>query len=97
MKKKRNVFRKTFGMQLRLRRHESIKKATIAEYANLAKLDDKYLGKIERGERLPSAHILYNMFHGLGISIDEIFNEMKVQLEMPEETALNAKSLSSKK
>lgn len=97
MKKKRNVFMKTFGMQLRLKRHNSSKKSTIAEFANLAKLDDKYLGKIERGERLPSAQILYNMFHGLGISIDELFKEVKVKLEIPEEPALKAKSVTQSK
>lgn len=97
MTKKRSVFRKTFGMQLRLMRHDSSNKSTIAEYANLAKLDDKYLRKIERGERLPSAHILYNMFHGLGISIDELFKEIKVQLELSEDPVLRRNSSTSKK
>lgn len=84
------LFRKFFGKSLRqTTRYEEDsgkKKATLEEMNKIINLPDGYLGKIERGERLPSALILYKLFVTCGISIDKLFNKMRAQIEMQEAT-----------
>ncbi|EKN68625.1 hypothetical protein M670_03577 [Schinkia azotoformans MEV2011] len=80
---RRKLFRNLFGKTLRQKRYEgSKKKLTLSEFVSKTDLDDSYIGKIERGEKLPDALTLYKIFVGRGISIDQLFNDMKPQFEM---------------
>ena len=88
----KNLFKKNFGETLKLGvRFTGSKKLTLAEIAELTNLDDDYLGKIERGEKLPSVHILFKIFVGLGISIDKLFTEIKLQIDGHEDAGKRGK------
>ncbi|MEC1746064.1 hypothetical protein [Schinkia azotoformans] len=50
---RRKLFRNLFGKTLRQKRYEgSKKKLTLSEFVSKTDLDDSYIGKIERGEKL---------------------------------------------
>ncbi|MDD4859764.1 MAG: helix-turn-helix transcriptional regulator [Dehalococcoidales bacterium] len=46
---------------------------TLQELASLAKVSSSHLGRIERGERFPSARILRRIAKPLGFNEDELF------------------------
>lgn len=78
------LFRKVFGKNLRQTRYEEIsgrKKATIEEIANNSNLNNGHLGQIERGEKLPNVYTLYKLFVGKGISVDQLFTNIKRQTD----------------
>ena len=58
------------GESLKARRQE--KGLTLIELKALSGVDTSYLGRIERGERFPSAHILRKLFKPLGYEEDEL-------------------------
>ena len=59
-----------FGERLKARRKE--KGLTFAELEAVSGVDKSYLGRIERGERFPSAHILRKLSEPLGIDEREL-------------------------
>lgn len=46
---------------------------TLRELANLSNTSSSHLGRIERGERYPSAHVLRRIAKPLGFDEDELF------------------------
>ena len=46
---------------------------TLAKLATISGISSSHLGRIERGERFPSAHILRKMAKPLGFEEDELF------------------------
>jgi len=59
-----------FGERLKARRKE--KGLTLTGLEALSGVDTSYLGRIERGERFPSAHILRKLSEPLGIDEREL-------------------------
>lgn len=59
-----------FGERLKARREE--KGLTFAELEAVSGVHKSYLGRIERGERYPSAHILRKLAEPLGIDTIEL-------------------------
>jgi len=60
-----------FGERLKARRKE--RGLTFAKLEALSGVDTSYLGRIERGERFPSAHILRKLAEPLGFDERELF------------------------
>jgi transcriptional regulator with XRE-family HTH domain len=46
---------------------------TLQELGKMAGVSTSHLGRIERGERLPSAHVLRKIAKPLGFSVNELF------------------------
>jgi transcriptional regulator with XRE-family HTH domain len=64
---------KIFGRNLKGQR---LKKGLTQEHlGELANVNYKYIGEIERGEKNPSAIILYKLSKALGVSVEEIIAE----------------------
>jgi transcriptional regulator with XRE-family HTH domain len=74
----KDLFKEVLGKYLKLKRY--MKDLTLEELAELTNLDDKHIGKIERGEKLPSSHTLYKLSISLNISIDALFLEVTEEL-----------------
>ncbi|MGD6969239.1 helix-turn-helix domain-containing protein [Rossellomorea vietnamensis] len=72
-------FRKTLGRHLRNKREEL--NLSQEKFAWDAGLDDKNLGKIERGVKGPSIRTLYKLRHTHNISIDQLLDDVKAELE----------------
>ncbi len=85
----KHFFKIVFGENLRQKRLEMDQKVTIKKAASLTNLNEDYLGRIERGEKLPSVHTIFQLFIGLGISIDEIFTEVYMQIEILKKNGTN--------
>ncbi|WP_217587477.1 helix-turn-helix domain-containing protein [Lentibacillus saliphilus] len=68
------VFKKQLGELLR--RYRKQKLMTIEEVANKINIDDKHLGRIERGQYNISAYSLFKLIHVLEIH-DDVFHLIK--------------------
>jgi transcriptional regulator with XRE-family HTH domain len=73
MEQRDRLFLKTFGKNLK--EHRLKKGLTQEQLGELAKVNYKYIGEIERGEKNPSAIILYKLSKALGVSVAEIIAE----------------------
>lgn len=62
---------KAFGKNIRNIRLS--KNLTQEQLAEMSSINDKYLGEIERGEKNPTAIIVYKLSRSLGISVCELF------------------------
>ncbi len=56
-----------------LKQQRVSKSLTLKELTNLSGVSSSHLGRIERGERFPSAHILRRIAKPLGFEEDELF------------------------
>lgn len=64
---------KVFGKNLR---HQRLEKGfTQEQLGELAKVNYKYIGEIERGEKNPTAVVIYKLSKALGISVSEILSD----------------------
>ncbi|MFB4163919.1 helix-turn-helix domain-containing protein [Alteribacillus sp. JSM 102045] len=61
-----DLFAKVLGRFLRLRRMEQDK--TLEKLASIAHINDKNLGRIERGEKIPKAHTLFQIVIALNLT-----------------------------
>ncbi|MDX8363777.1 helix-turn-helix transcriptional regulator [Cytobacillus sp. IB215665] len=75
----REIFGKAVGKYVRLRRFS--KKLTLEDLAEITDLDDKNLGKIERGEKIPTTFTLYKLHKGLDMSVDSLFEQVTEELK----------------
>jgi transcriptional regulator with XRE-family HTH domain len=73
------LFRHVFGRQLRLKRSE--RQLTLKELAERTKLDEKKLEMIQRGEIDSDAYVLFKICRVLKLSINQLFIEIKEELE----------------
>ncbi|MEI5909137.1 helix-turn-helix transcriptional regulator [Bacillus spongiae] len=71
----KDAFLQAFGRELRLVRLE--KGLTLEELGERARLDDKHLGRVERGEKLPSILTVYQLYLATGMSVDTVFKRLK--------------------
>lgn len=72
------LFSRILGKHLRLQRN--MKELTLEKLAERTNIDDKHLGKIERGEKMPSSYTLFKLYNGLDIKVDVLFH--KIQKDM---------------
>ena len=72
-KKDERALLKIFGRNLNDQRLK--KGLTQEQLGELANVNYKYIGEIERGEKNPTAIILYKLSQALGISVSEIIAE----------------------
>ncbi|WP_017756521.1 helix-turn-helix domain-containing protein [Calidifontibacillus oryziterrae] len=71
----RKIISEIIGKHIRLAR--TVKhNLTLENTTELTDLDYNNLAKIERGEQLPSVPTLVKLYETLGISFDEIFDEI---------------------
>ncbi|MDX8361153.1 MULTISPECIES: helix-turn-helix transcriptional regulator [Bacillaceae] len=75
----RENFGKAVGKYVRLRRFS--KELTLEDLAEITDLDDKNLGKIERGEKIPTTFTLYKLHKGLDMSVDRLFEHVTAELK----------------
>ncbi|WP_088052547.1 helix-turn-helix domain-containing protein [Virgibacillus dakarensis] len=66
------------GNHIRYRR-KKVKELTMERLAEIADIDDKSLGKNERGERLPKITTLYKLRKHLGISVDSVIDQIIIE------------------
>lgn len=59
-----------------LRRIRMQQRNSLEEVAEMADLSATHLGRIERGEKLPSTYTLYKLKIALNFSVDQMFNEI---------------------
>ncbi|HHY74240.1 MAG TPA: helix-turn-helix transcriptional regulator [Bacillus bacterium] len=76
----KHLFKKAIGKQIRLIRLEHNK--TLEQLGESSNLDPNNLGKIERGEKIPSTQTLFKLYSSMNISIDRLFKAVKRELEM---------------
>lgn len=71
----------------RLRRIRGMRNLTQKELANktVGKMDYTYIGKIERGEQLPSLKVLGKLSHALAVPLAYFFQEETLSHLLPEE------------
>ncbi|WP_158735773.1 helix-turn-helix domain-containing protein [Alteribacillus sp. YIM 98480] len=80
------VFAEALGRFLRLKRLEQDK--TLEKIASIAHINDKNLGRIERGEKIPKAHTLFRIFIALNLTkhtfddILELYEFLKNEKDM---------------
>ena len=76
----KEVFGEEFGEVLReLRIKLGLTQADLAEILDM---DEKHLGKIERGKKTPKfARPLYNLFTKTDVSLDEMYTELQKRLK----------------
>ncbi|TYS17728.1 helix-turn-helix transcriptional regulator [Rossellomorea vietnamensis] len=75
-------FRKTLGKHLKIKREEL--NLSQEKFAWDAGQYDKNLGKIERGVKGPSIQTLFKFRHTHNLSIDELLDDVKADLEREE-------------
>lgn len=69
----RELMLKAFGKNIKnLRIKGGLTQEKLAERAGI---NGKYLGEIERGEKNPSAVVVYRISQALGVSVSEIFSD----------------------
>ncbi|SDJ97533.1 helix-turn-helix domain-containing protein [Sediminibacillus albus] len=73
------VFKKSFGKCLRQKRTES--KLTLQQLGLKADLDDNYIGKIERGQKIPSVYIFTKLSESLDLNLQYFLHEVKEEME----------------
>lgn len=73
------ILQKIIGESVRTRRTE--KKLTLEKLASMTNLDDKHLGRLERGEKLPNAKTFLTLQIALDISSDDIIPKYEKELE----------------
>lgn len=66
----RKLLQKIIGKSIRCKRTE--KKLTLTKLASMTDLDDKHLGRLERGEKLPNAKTLIKLQIALNFSFDDL-------------------------
>jgi transcriptional regulator with XRE-family HTH domain len=67
-------FNESLGSIIRkIREEKSLSRTYLAD---LCGINEKYLGKIERGESSPSGFIIMKIANGLKIEITDIFNKI---------------------
>ncbi|MGD6803491.1 helix-turn-helix domain-containing protein [Rossellomorea aquimaris] len=76
-------FRKTLGKHLKIKREEL--DFSQEKFAWDAGLDDKNFGKIERGVKGPSIQTLYKLRYTHNLSIDQLLDDVRAELEREEE------------
>lgn len=69
----KEILQKIIGQSIRFKRTEQ--KLTIAKLASITNLDDKHLGRLERGEKLPNAKTLIKLQIALNLSSDELIKK----------------------
>ena len=67
-------FSKRLGQQVR--RYRKLETLTQEKVADMAGINDKHLGRIERGEKTPSARILFKLMQALNIQCT-FFDDIK--------------------
>ncbi|MFB4163898.1 helix-turn-helix domain-containing protein [Alteribacillus sp. JSM 102045] len=67
-----DMFKKTLGRFLRLKRIE--KGITLEELGHIAQVDDKHLGKIERGNKIPRSDTLFQLLIALNATNVRIYD-----------------------
>ncbi|SDM58359.1 helix-turn-helix domain-containing protein [Sediminibacillus halophilus] len=73
------VFKRLLGEWLRQRRRE--RNMTLRELGNMADLDDNYIGKIERGEKIPSLYTFYKLSDPLDLNSQFFPPEVKEAMD----------------
>lgn len=73
-------FYQRIGQAIRNHRHAEDK--TLEEIAGDIGMDDKHLGRIERGEKHPKAITLYKLSRRLQFSVDALFDEIQKELDL---------------
>ncbi|WP_053072051.1 helix-turn-helix domain-containing protein [Ornithinibacillus contaminans] len=68
------IFSQLIGKAIRENRIELQK--TLENIASDIQMDDKHIGRIERGEKSPQLFTFYKLSRELGFSSDELFNEI---------------------
>jgi len=71
----RDIFKQILGKHIRKKREE--KGLTIQEVAFDINMDDKHLGRIERGKKLPSSFTLAKIQLEIDLHSDEYLHEFK--------------------
>lgn len=64
---------KVFGKNLRIQRRR--KKLTQEKLGELAKINYKYIGEIERGEKNPTVLVIYKLSRALKVQVSEILTD----------------------
>ncbi|MGJ9459577.1 helix-turn-helix domain-containing protein [Oceanobacillus sp. CF4.6] len=72
------TFDELLGEYLRIARKR--KRKIIAEIATEANVDEKHLGKIERGMSLPTSYTLFKIYKVLDIDINRMFDEISEKM-----------------
>lgn len=72
------LFAKTLGRFLRVRRLEQDQ--TLEKIASIAHINDKNLGRIERGEKIPKADTLFQIVMALNLT-NTTFNKILKEYE----------------
>jgi len=72
------LFKEELGKQIRKQRIS--KELTLEQLSEQANIDDKHLGKIERGIKQPSAHTLFKLFQAIDMSVDDQFFKVLEEL-----------------
>lgn len=66
----KTLLKRIIGNYIRLRRQE--KNLTLEQLAEKANSNDKYIGQIERGEKLPSVQMLFKLSDSLNMDLDQL-------------------------
>jgi len=74
MSNSQKYFNKRLGSKLRSIREQ--KGLTISILAQKSDVNEKYIGKIERGESSPSVYIIKKLAKGLNLKLSEIINSL---------------------
>ena len=75
----KDLFKKSLGKHLRLIRIDM--DLTLEKFAEETGIDDKHLGRIERGERLPGYETLHKLRAFLNISIDVLIDAVEKEVK----------------
>lgn len=70
---------RVIGESVRMKRRA--KNLTLEKLASMTNLDDKHLGRLERGEKLPNAKTLLTLQDVLNLSSDELIPKYKKELQ----------------
>lgn len=73
------LFKEIIGKHIRAKRLEL--EFTLEDLAQLASIDDKHLGRIERGEKLPSSYTLSKLQIALSLNSDIYLSEFKEKIK----------------
>lgn len=75
----RQVFKKVIGQSLRNKR--TSKNLTLEKLASRVHLNEKHLGRLERGEKLPNAKTLFALQIELNFSTDEFIPKYQKEIK----------------